>query len=102
MESLRSLRQLGIPVFSLDVQSLGQVSSALRRLGALFGVKNRANSLADSLESRIGLVRREMKNISDKPKVMWGFWGDPIYTAGAKTMIDDVIETWRKKYGSAC
>ena len=93
MESLRSLRQLGIPVFSLDVQNLGQVSGALRRLGALFGVKNRANSLADSLESRIGLVRREMKNISDKPKVMWGFWGDPIYTAGAKTMIDDVIET---------
>ena len=93
MESLRSLRQLGIPVFSLDIQNLDQVSSALRRLGSLLGVERRANSLADSLEGQVRLVRREMKDIPDKPKVMWGFWGDPIYTAGAKTMIDDVIET---------
>ena len=93
MESLRSLRQLGIPVFSFDIQNLDQVSSALRRLGALLGVENRANTIADSLESRVRLVRREMKDIPNKPKVMWGFWGDPIYTAGAKTMIDDVIET---------
>ena len=93
MESLRSLRQLGIPVFSFDIQNLDQVSSALRRLGALLGVENRANTIADSLEDRVRLVRREMKDIPDKPKVMWGFWGDPIYTAGAGTMIDDVIET---------
>ena len=93
MESLRSLRQLGIPVFSFDIQNLDQVSSALRRLGVLFGVEYRANSLADSLESRVRLVRQQMKNIPDKPKVMWGFWGDPIYTAGAGTMIDDVIKT---------
>ena len=93
MESLRSLRQLGIPVFSFDIQNLDQVSSALRRLGALLGVENRANTIADSLESRVRLVRREIKDVPDKPKVMWGFWGDPIYTAGAKTMIDDVIET---------
>ena len=93
IESLRSLRQLGIPVFSFDIQNLDQVSSSLRRLGALLGVENRANTIADSLESRVRLVRREMKDITDKPKVMWGFWGDPIYTAGAKTMIDDVIET---------
>ena len=93
MESLRSLRQLGIPVFSFDIQNLDQVSSALRRLGALLGVENRANTIADSLEGRVRLVRREIKDVPDKPKVMWGFWGDPIYTAGAKTMIDDVIET---------
>jgi len=93
MESLRSLRQLGIPVFSFDIQNLDQVSSALRRLGALLGVGNRANTIADSLEDRVRLVRREIKDVPDKPKVMWGFWGDPIYTAGAKTMIDDVIET---------
>ena len=93
MESLRSLRQLGIPVFSFDIQNLDQVSSALRRLGALLGVEKRANTIADSLESRVRLVRREIKDVPDKPKVMWGYWGDPIYTAGAKTMIDDVIET---------
>jgi len=93
MESLRSLRQLGIPVFSFDIQNLDQVSSALRRLGTLLGVENRANTIADSLESRVRLVRRDIKDVPDKPKVMWGFWGDPIYTAGAKTMIDDVIET---------
>ncbi|MGB1719716.1 MAG: ABC transporter substrate-binding protein, partial [Candidatus Latescibacterota bacterium] len=93
MESLRSLRQLGIPVFSLDVQNLDQVSSALRRLGTLLGVEQHANILADSLAYRVRLVRREREAIAEKPSVMWGFWGEPIYTAGAGTMIDDVIET---------
>jgi iron complex transport system substrate-binding protein len=93
MESLRSLRQLGIPVFSLDVQNLDQVSSALRRLGMLLGVEQHANALADSLASRVRLVQRERAATIEKPRVMWGFWGEPIYTAGAGTMIDDVIAT---------
>ncbi len=91
MESLRSLRQLGIPVFSLDIQSLDQVGTALRRLGKLLGVDERAERLADSLDVRIGAVRSQVGEASSRPKALWGFWGDPIYTAGAQTMIDDVF-----------
>lgn len=93
IESLRSLRQLGIPVFSLDIQSLDQVGDGIRRLGSLLGVENRAVTLADSLDQRVSLIRRKVEALAVKPKVMWGFWGDPIYTAGANTMIDDVLET---------
>ena len=56
MESLRSLRQLGIPVFSFDIQNLDQVSSALRRLGALLGVEKRANTIADSKDCAAGFI----------------------------------------------
>jgi iron complex transport system substrate-binding protein len=91
MESLRSLRQLGVPVFSLDIQTLEQVDSALRRLGSVMQVESRAKELADSLSARIRGVEQRVGKISTKPKVMWGFWGDPVYTAGKGTMIDDVI-----------
>jgi len=91
MESLRSLRQLGIPVFSLDIQTLEQMGSALERLGALLGVEPRAKQLADSLNARIQAVRLRVGKVDAQPKTMWGFWGDPVYTAGSDTMIDDVI-----------
>ncbi len=91
MESLRSLRQLGVPVFSLDIQTLGQMDSALERLGRLLGVEPRAKLLADSLRARIRAVEKRVGKIAAKPKAMWGFWGDPVYTAGMGTMIDDVI-----------
>jgi iron complex transport system substrate-binding protein len=91
MESLRSLRQLGVPVFSLDIQTLEQVGSALQRLGVLMGVEPRAKQLADSLNARIQAVRKSVSKTETRPKAMWGFWGDPVYTAGKGTMIDDVI-----------
>lgn len=91
MESLRSLRQLGVPVFSLDIQTLGQLDGALQRLGQVLGVEAHAKLLADSLSARIRIVEEHVGKIPDKPKAMWGFWGDPVYTAGKGTMIDDVI-----------
>lgn len=91
MESLRSLRQLGIPVFSLDIQSLEGVGAALRRVGQLLGVAQRGHALADSLDVRIAAVRSRAAGARVRPTAMWGFWGDPIYTAGAQTMIDDVL-----------
>lgn len=93
MESLRSLRELGFPVFSLDIQSLSGMGDALRRMGKLLGVRTRADALADSLDLRVKRVRSRATSRSERPKVLWGFWGEPIYTAGAGTMIDDVFRT---------
>ncbi len=91
MESIRSLRQLGIPVFSLDIQTLEQVVQSLHRLGRIFAVEKRAAELGKALSERIAKVQSQVAAVEQKPRVMWGFWGDPVFTAGAHTMIDNLF-----------
>jgi iron complex transport system substrate-binding protein len=91
MESIRSLRELGIPVFSLDIQTLEQVVQSLHRLGRIFAVEKRAAELGEALSQRIDKVESRVAALKQKPRVMWGFWGDPVFTAGANTMIDNLF-----------
>ena len=89
-EGLQSLKNLGIPVFALDIQTLDQMLEALQRLGRLTGAEKQAEALVDSLTQRLKDVTAGLSE--DKPSVLWAHLADPIYTAGAGTFIDDVIQ----------
>ncbi len=91
IEGIRSLRELGIRVFSLDIQSLQQLVQAVDRVGALCGVAEEAARLRGGLDKRIQTVADRLAQVQGKPRVLWGYWSDPVYTAGPGTMIDDVI-----------
>ena len=91
IEGIRSLRELGIRVFSLDIQSLQQLLQAVDRVGALCGVEAEAARLRGGLDKRIQNVADRLAQAQGKPRVLWGNWSDPVYTAGPGTMIDDVI-----------
>ena len=91
IEGIRSLRELGIRVFSLDIQSLQQLLQAVDRVGALCGVEAVAARLRGGLDKRIQNVADRLAQAQGKPRVLWGYWSDPVYTAGPGTMIDDVI-----------
>ncbi|MEE2659075.1 MAG: cobalamin-binding protein [Candidatus Latescibacterota bacterium] len=91
LEGLESVRQLGIPVFALNVQNLRQLVEASHRVGRLTGESDAGESLATSLVLRIEAVNAAVKE-RRRPRVFWGYWGDPIYTAGADNIIDDVIQ----------
>lgn len=93
-EGLESVRRLGVPVFGLANNSIAQVIDSVRRLGRLTGQQGAADSLASSLQARVDRVRRHVDASSARtpaPRVLWGFVGDPIYTAGEGSIIDDVI-----------
>ena len=91
IEGIRSLREMGIRVFSLDIQSLQQLLQAVQRVGALCAVEQQAAILHTELSARIKAVADRLLNTKEQPKVLWGYWSDPVYTAGPGTMIDDVI-----------
>lgn len=91
IEGLQSLRQLGIPVFALDVQSIDQLLSAIARLGVLTGADSAATALRSDLQQRVDAVARRVAEAGRRPRVMWGSLQEPIYTAGAHTIIDDVL-----------
>ena len=95
LEGLQTLRGLGIPVFALDIQTVDQLFSAIERLDRLCSAGSAATGLATDLHRRIDAVkrrvRRRVSGIGDSPGVIWCYWGEPVYTAGEGTIIDDII-----------
>lgn len=89
-EGLRTLRDLGIPVFGLANNSVADIIASLPRLGALTGQQAPAARIAQSLRRRVDAVAQRVSGLP-RPLVMWGYIGDPIYTAGQGSAIDDVI-----------
>jgi iron complex transport system substrate-binding protein len=91
LEALKGLADLRIPVFALDLNSVAQVLGAIERLGRLTGAGVRAAALQDSLGQRLDRIAAALAEAAQRPRVMWAYWGDPVYTAGAGTIIDDVL-----------
>jgi iron complex transport system substrate-binding protein len=90
LQSLASLRALGISVFALDVQSVEQLITAAGRLGSLLEAEARGDSLMASWRRRIAQITARV-DTTYRPRVMWGYWGETVYTAGHGNAIDDLI-----------
>ena len=91
LQNLEALRSLGFPVFALDIQSVSQLIGAAGRLGKALGATGRADSLQEAWRDRLHQIQSRVDTTKGRPKVMWGYWGETVYTAGAGTAIDDVI-----------
>lgn len=93
LEGLKSLQELGVPAVALDVQSIPALLSAVGSVGRLLGVTAAADSLARSLSGRVATVSASIQDnpSAQRPRVMWGYWGDPIFTAGPGSLIDHLI-----------
>lgn len=87
------LERHGIPVFSLDTRSVSQLLSDIETVGRLTGVASEASHLT-------GEIREEMKRIgekvdalneNDRPRVLWVGQEEPLRTAGAGSIVHELI-----------
>ena len=91
LEGLGTLRQMGFPVFALDIQNVEQLLEAVDRLGRLTGVESRATVLEKAWKVRLARLKAVVDSLESRPRVMWGYWGETVFTAGKGSIIDDVI-----------
>ncbi len=84
------LRELGIPVFSMQTDDTTDVFRAIRNLGVLTGRTPAADSLAAHLRGEIDAVRASVAGLP-RPSVFFVVWHDPPMTAGPKTFIGQLI-----------
>ncbi|MBI2503572.1 MAG: ABC transporter substrate-binding protein [Candidatus Latescibacteria bacterium] len=91
LEGIAALRVAGIPVFSLDIQSVEGLIESTGRVGQLVGAREAAARLQGEWRERVARVRARVDSSQVRPRVMWGYFGEPVYTAGAGTLIDDLI-----------
>ena len=92
LESLETLRSFGIPVFALNIGSVQQLLEAVSRVGRLTGSQPAADSLRAAFAARLDGVKAAVGKREWRPRMMWGHWGEPIFTAGRNTYIDDVLQ----------
>ncbi|HEV2147709.1 MAG TPA: cobalamin-binding protein, partial [Longimicrobiaceae bacterium] len=84
------LEELGVPVFTVDVNDTADVFRTMRNLGVLTGRERAADSLATALRGELAEVRASVAGRSE-PSVFFLVWNDPPMTAGPGTFISQLL-----------
>lgn len=95
--SVNSMNSLGVPmVCVIEQPAFDSLFSNIRKIGALMGVGQRADSLCYVLHKRLESVKQQLDtNLEEdrRPKVYYcvGFGKGGNFTAGGNTFINDII-----------
>lgn len=84
------LAALGIPVYGARIETLEDVASTIRRLGALLGEGARADSLVAAIEGELASVRRAVAG-RPRPRIFYVVGHEPPMTAGPGTFLDELV-----------
>lgn len=85
-ERLSSLR---IKTYVFEARRLAELPQGIRQLGQALGVREKALSLGNEIESRIARFRKG--NSALKKKALFIVWPEPLIVAGPNTVIDDTL-----------
>lgn len=88
------LRLLKIRTYVFKAQRLSELPGAIAEMGTALEVSDRADSLAGEIEAAINRLktrRQVMGGSSNKKKVLFIIWPEPLIVAGPGTLIDDAI-----------
>ena len=72
------LVRAGIAVHAFNQRDLTGIFAMIRTLGALAGVADRADALAQSLEQRVSQVRQRRSTLPHKPRIYFEEWDAPM------------------------
>jgi len=89
-----NLEQRGITVFALAPKTLDEVLEAITLVGEITGQEKEASKLVGEMSERIRAVTDKTGNLTEaqKPRVFYITWHDPLMTAGAGTLHDELIQ----------
>jgi iron complex transport system substrate-binding protein len=90
----QQLESHGLTVVALVPHSMDEVLSSITLVGKITGQDEAAANLVADMQKRINAVTAKTSKLTEaqKPRVFYIFWQDPIWTAGAETFEDALIE----------
>jgi iron complex transport system substrate-binding protein len=91
----QQLENRGLTVIAIVPGNLNEVLETITLIGQITGQDNEAADLVASLQSRIDAITSKTSQLTEaqKPRVFYIIWDDPIWTTGADTFEDALIET---------
>jgi iron complex transport system substrate-binding protein len=92
-DTIPALEKLGITVYTMTPNNIDGIFNEIKALGQITGKTQAADNLVSSLKTRIQAVADKTAQLNDsqKPRVLFVTWHDPIWTAGSDTMIQYLI-----------
>lgn len=85
-----SLIRAGVCVHAFDQRTVSEIFDMIRTLGALVDAGDRALDLADRLAARLESTRRRCSDRSDRPRVYFEEWDEPMISGIA--WVSELIE----------
>ncbi len=87
---IEMVRELGIPVFQSDPQTLASIGESVLRLGRLMGTEQVAQPVASQLARRLSSLRSQY---AGRPTVrtFYQVWDKPLYTLSGKHIVTDAL-----------
>ena len=94
MEMVDQIERLHIGWIGIKIQSVEDVLAAMLTIGRKTGKGVEAEALVQGFRKRIRRItdRTEPLSPEQRPRVFWGGWNEPIYTAGPGSFINDLIK----------
>ncbi len=90
---LQKLSDLGIKMYIVEANTMDEVYTEIRNMGAVLGRNSEAKALEESLKNQVYDITSKIADIeeTEKPKVFYEVWNDPLMSAGGNTFINDLI-----------
>ncbi|MEO0152739.1 MAG: helical backbone metal receptor [candidate division WOR-3 bacterium] len=86
----QELSKLNIDTISISPESIEDIFNSILKLGKILNKEDRAKFVVDSLKSILDSLKVD-KTLSGN-KVFYEIWDNPLWTAGNKTFINDILK----------
>jgi iron complex transport system substrate-binding protein len=90
-EFVSALQNRGVVVVALNPKTLNDIIRDLALVGTICGNVSEANRLVENLQHRFNYVSERIAGTSDKPKLYYELWYDPLMSFGSNTLADELI-----------
>jgi iron complex transport system substrate-binding protein len=92
-EVVPALEALDLTVVVINPETIEEIIDNIRMVGEIAGVEATAETLADTLQSRVDAVKAVVETATTpSPRVLYVTWHDPIWTAGDDTLQGELIK----------
>jgi len=86
-----SLKRLGYEVLILKIEKVGELFTAIEKIGVATGCKQRANELVKNIGQQLDDFQQQLAS-AKKVRVLWVIQVEPLRVAGRNTFINELIE----------
>ena len=93
-ELVHGLENFGLTVVALYPKNLEEIIENIRIIGKVTGHEREAQSLTADIEKRVKFITDRTKGLADseRPRVFYLVWYDPLKTIGPGSLIDELLQ----------
>jgi iron complex transport system substrate-binding protein len=91
---IQKLSDLGIKVYIVEANTVAGVYTEITNMGKILGLNEDALKMIGELKKQVDEITSEVASLgqSQKPKVFYEVWNEPLMSAGKNTFINGLIE----------